>query len=405
MNITGHQKEILEKLSKVVQIDNAFVAQETRLTNLLNDLDKKQQSFITRSNEIHRLASARFDEINQIQGELQRLIDEKIKAFPWLATAISDYLHLRDEKIAEFLIRKKNPAPISAEKVREISKEKRTLTRQLLMARYQIKFYESMFPFITEFNDESIDEQLLSAISESQQDDESPNEDPVKSFLAPGEWANLSSAERNQRALERYLKMRIKSSYRLGRDYERYVGYLYENMGYKVDYYGIKEGFDDLGRDLICKRKGETRIVQCKYWASHKEIHENHINQLFGTTVKFYIDNVANQEAFFSSSLFPELLHQGNIKPVIYTSTKLSDTAKKFALALGVEIIENQPLRDYPLIKCHINKQTGEKIYHLPFDQMYDRTILESKAGEFYASTCLEAEAKGFRRAWRWKGD
>jgi hypothetical protein len=34
---------------------------------------------------------------------------------------------------------------------------------------------------------------------------------------------------------------------------------------------------------------------------------------------------------------------------------------------------------------------------------MYDRTKLD-KAGEFYAMTVAEAEAKGFRRAWRWRG-
>ena len=30
-----------------------------------------------------------------------------------------------------------------------------------------------------------------------------------------------------------------------GKDYERYIGYLYESKGYKVEYHGIKKGFED----------------------------------------------------------------------------------------------------------------------------------------------------------------
>ena len=36
----------------------------------------------------------------------------------------------------------------------------------------------------------------------------------------------------------------------VGQDYERYIGYIYEQQGYKVQYHGIKKGFADLGIDL-----------------------------------------------------------------------------------------------------------------------------------------------------------
>jgi hypothetical protein len=97
-------------------------------------------------------------------------------------------------------------------------------------------------------------------------------------------------------------------------------------------------------------------------------------------------------------------LKSGKISASFYTSTKLSETAKKFSTALGIKIYESSPLKSYPMIKCHINKQTGERIYHLPFDQMYDRTKLEKKYGECYTFTVKEAEDLGFRRAWRWRG-
>ena len=54
------------------------------------------------------------------------------------------------------------------------------------------------------------------------------------------------------------------------------------------------------------------------------------------------------------------------------------------------------------MIKCHVGKT--EKIYHLPFDQQYDRTQMSRDDGDIYVSTVAEAEKLGFRRAYRWKG-
>lgn len=59
-------------------------------------------------------------------------------------------------------------------------------------------------------------------------------------------------------------------------------------------------------------------------------------------------------------------------------------------------------IEDYPLIKCNISQGTGEKIYHLPFDQQYDKVIIDTHRGEMYAFTVKEAEKNGFRRAFRW---
>ena len=70
---------------------------------------------------------------------------------------------------------------------------------------------------------------------------------------------------------------------------------------------------------------------------------------------------------------------------------------------LGVKLIDDCPLRRYPIIKCNVSLRDGEKIYHLPFDQQYDRTLIEYK-DECYVETVAEAEALGFRRAFRWRG-
>lgn len=58
----------------------------------------------------------------------------------------------------------------------------------------------------------------------------------------------------------------------------------------------------------------------------------------------------------------------------------------------------------YPCIKCNISTD-GEKIYHLPFDQQYDKTKININKGEFYCEKIEEAEKRGFRRAYKWQGD
>ena len=77
--------------------------------------------------------------------------------------------------------------------------------------------------------------------------------------------------------------------------------------------------------------------------------------------------------------------------------------AQDCADLLGVEVQSKYPMsRDYPIIKCNISKHTGDRIYHLPFDQQYDATRIDLTAGEFYAKDVVEAENAGFRRAWRY---
>ena len=53
------------------------------------------------------------------------------------------------------------------------------------------------------------------------------------------------------------------------------------------------------------------------------------------------------------------------------------------------------------MIKCNINQATNERIYHLPFDQQYDRTKIIPALGECYVRTVAEAESLSFRRAFR----
>ena len=319
------------------------------------------------------------------------LAEEKAQGFPWLAEAYADYFYLELLKKADELATKKHPALKSAERVRDIARSRRIVERKLRVAQQVIKYWRMLFPFLVDFMGED-DEELLKRVLARNLDRPlrevaEIEEDPVRLILSDEEYHSLTSAERNQRALDRWRRRR-KTKWQVGREYERYVGYLFEASGYRVYYQGILEGVDDLGRDLICQGDDRTFVVQCKCWSKHRVIHENHVNQLFGTCVKYRLDHPTE-----------------NVVACLWTSTELSERASQFAKHLGVLVTMSWPLADYPCIKCNISKRTGERIYHLPFDQQYDATRIETHRGEFWAKTAFEAEKHGFRRAWRWEGD
>ncbi len=329
----------------------------------------------------------------QDKEAIKIIAEEKSRGFPWLAEAFADYCYLQNLKEAKYLEYKSHPASVSAEKVREIARERRIIEKKLRIVQGIINYYQDLFPFLEEFlgdiDEETLKKVLSRNIEEPIKEIDEVGIDPVRiylSSLSEEEYQKLSSAERNQLALDRYWS-RHKNNWQLGRDYERYIGYIYEADDYNVCYQGILEGFDDLGRDLICKKDRETIIIQCKRWSQYKTIHEKHVNQLYGTVVKYIIDHPDEK-----------------VCAILYTTTKLSDRAKEFAKYLSIVVAEEIPFQKYPSVKCNVSRRTGEKIYHLPFDQQYDKTLIETERNECYVETCEEAEARGFRRAWRWKG-
>ena len=322
--------------------------------------------------------------IEEAQRLLETMLENRFAGIELLAEAWADYELARGEIEAKDLIRKSHPAYQSADVVRAKSKELAAVRKRAKYLEQVLKLYEWHVPWLTELRDLEEEESYAKLATT----DSDPSEDPVAGWLTREEWASLSPIERNQRALDRYWKAK-KSKWQVGRDYERFVGYLYEHVGYDVAYYGIEKGLEDLGRDVIAKKDSVIEIVQCKRWSREKTIHEKHVFQLFGTVTAFRIDN-------------PRATVSGRF----VTTTKLSDRDRAFADRLEIGVDENFAFdASYPCIKCNVSMASSEKIYHLPFDQMYDATVIDAKRGEFYARTVKEAESAGFRRAFRWHGN
>lgn len=182
-----------------------------------------------------------------------------------------------------------------------------------------------------------------------------------------------------QDKLDRYRET-FKDNEAIGRDYERYIGYLYESDGYDVTYNGIRKGREDGGIDLICKKNNIHEIVQCKYWSTEKVIYEKNIHQLYGVTENYKLD--INDKSI-------------NTVGVFISSTKVSDKAHVIANRFGIIIKENIPInKSYPCIKCNVSS-SGRKIFHLPFDPQYDTTKI-MKNEECYVNTIKEAEELHF---------
>lgn len=348
------------------------------------------QDLREKTDALRRAAQMREHCLDERQTALDVLAREKCDGFPWLAKAYADFCELQHTREADELEYKSHPAPRAAEAVRKAARRRIAAERAWRICRYKLEFYEALFPWLVEFQGEDIDD-LIKQITDPQEtadlQEEEGGEDPVRHWVTKAEYETMSICERNQLALDRYWHKK-KTRWEIGRDFERFVGYLFEAQGWEVRYQGIVEGLSDLGRDLICKKNGRAIVVQCKYWSQEKQIHEKHIFQLHGTLTAFRYEN-------------PDFSATG----LLVTSTKLSDKARRFAKFIGLEYWEEVRLEPgYPCIKCNVSHRDGTRIYHLPFDQQYDRTLIDEERHEFYASTVQEAEAMGFRRAYRWQG-
>jgi Restriction endonuclease len=315
----------------------------------------------------------------------EALVGKTIEGFDFIADAWADYEEARAERAALELEQKSHPAPIAAEAIRTKGAELAEALRRAKAAEWIVELYEWQLPSITELREST---ELESFVKRDDDEDERKDEDPVATWLTREEYQALSTVERNQRSLDRYLKSR-KTPWQLGRDYERYIGYLREQRGCKVTYHGIFKGLEDLGRDVLAEKDGHLEVIQCKRWAQEKTIHEKHIFQLYGTVVLAALEN-------------PDR----GVTGTFTTTTRLSAKAREVADYLGIKVEEGVPLANYPRIKCNVARagaSPGERIYHLPFDQQYDTTVIEPERGECYVHTVVEAEELGFRRAWRWR--
>ncbi len=364
-----------------------------------------------KNNKLHKKCTDLQSDMRQLEIQTERKISQTTKefkekeavllrqinachefaecSFPFTLSASlqADMKTVIFEEARKELTYKKRPARKAAEVVKELKERAYKAIDEYKSMTYKVEFLLQTFPEIKRYFDE--DEALISLSTVNSYDSFVEERDRTRDYLSDEEWKRLTIDQRNQLALDRW-KQSPKSNWMIGMLYEMYIGHLLRPQNFNVIQFGIINGLNDLGRDIIAKRHdpdGIERIyiIQCKNWSQKKEIHENVVCQLFGTAMEYQINHKCTEKQ--------------KVIPVLYVTTKLSPTAQEFAKRLGV-VVKVEPLGDFPMIKCNINNDS--KIYHLPFDQQYWNTKIENP-GEFYAMTVAEAVKRGFRRAFKHK--
>ena len=168
-----------------------------------------------------------------------------------------------------------------------------------------------------------------------------------------------------------------------GVQYERYVGHLFEEKGFRVTYNGIRKGKDDGGIDLIARGNRKIRLIQCKRW--NMAVNSDVISRLQGGLERF----IWNERKGKSEKM------QTSIRGVLATSGDVEPDAMALAKHLGIYVMKNLSYRFYPAIKAK-EIIPGAGRFLLPFNSEYDRMDFNVGHGDRFFMTIREALSNGF---------
>ena len=177
---------------------------------------------------------------------------------------------------------------------------------------------------------------------------------------------------------------RAENKWKYGRDYERYIGYLFEREGFSVIYNGATKGSSDGGIDLFCFKDGIVYPIQCKRWKN--KVDENEIDK-FVRAVKYFKRN---------RSFYDIPLCYSKVVPIFYTTNGYTDYARWKARDVDVicRVQKFNSIREYPAVKC--TSLNGRKVYYLPFDRDFDSVHVGVYRGGCFKFSVLDAEHAGF---------
>lgn len=212
--------------------------------------------------------------------------------------------------------------------------------------------------------------------------EENTAKQPIDETQSQPDIPAQTAQELLQKELDRYLAKNRLNTER-GLEYERYIGYLFEQKGYKVEYRGALSGLSDSGIDLVLSMPSyqdktiEVVLVQAKCWRRSSIIRSNVIAQLHGSREYFMHKECNGLE---------------EVRAVLVTTTRVDSEAKEMAEALEIEIITERMDEDYPRVKIY-QAEDNSVLYILPFDAGYDESVAVG-----YVGSVVEAEQLGCKR-------
>ena len=377
-------KEYSEIYSNLLLKNHKLEEEKKELYNYNKILIKEEQIKIEElrhKNELEKIKEERKNLL--LETELKKeLASYKINGV--MNSIFEEYTEKRLNTYDEYFRYKKRPSIKTADFVKELKNEYKRLEKE----NRELNLLLSQF-----ISDEEVN--MNEGKEESSFDVEEKAYEYVK--LSKEKWDNLNYIEKLDVVLERY-KNSWKNKLNIGLEFERYCGYLYEKKGYQVKYWGILNGKTDGGIDLVAKNKTKTLYIQCKYWGTSKTIRENTISQLFGSALKMALDSGETYESFIKK------IKMEKIRIILLTKTEISEEAKIFCEKLNVIYQEKIEInQNYPRVKLVYGE---EKIFYIPTDLQYDNISFGSTNKEYgRAFTCKEAEEKGYRHCYKWKGN
>lgn len=222
--IYDKENGFLEKEKRELE-HNKLVA-EDYIRQLETNANNISNNVVALTNTKNKL-TADIDNIkNNTEQYLTKLTEENTISYPWLSELYADIKYIEENEVANYLKKKKRPALSASNTVKQLAKEKKIITTQLKMSQNQLRYYETVFPWLEDFKEVDPIE-AYKTINDLYSNDEYSR---VKSYLSPEEYNKLTNAEKYQLALERYINKTNKTTWQIGIDYERYIGYLYEKQ-------------------------------------------------------------------------------------------------------------------------------------------------------------------------------
>ena len=168
-----------------------------------------------------------------------------------------------------------------------------------------------------------------------------------------------------------------------GVQYERYVGHLFEEQGFRVIYNGIRKGKNDGGIDLIARGDRKIRLVQCKRW--NIAVNCDVISRLHGGVERFvWTERKGKSEKMLTS-----------IRGVLATSGDVEPDAMELARHLGIFVMKKLEYKFYPAIKAK-EIIPGAGRFLLPFNPGYDRMDFRLGNGDKFFMSIRDALSNGF---------
>ena len=155
----------------------------------------------------------------------------------------------------------------------------------------------------------------------------------------------------------------------INKRYRIYIGYLYERMGWDVDY--------SFGKNLISRKDNKIIVTLTE---SVSTIDLDNMYSLVGTAMEYRKDNIND-----------------TVSAMCITSSALISRVKSLAQKFNIAVREHFYFRNFPCVRCKADVD-GQKVYYVPDDEEYLSVKVNLLRGDKYCWSAEDAEYVGFNR-------